>query len=41
MHHAFVEVRVGYHSAVRFYRADLGTKVAEEFATLMCEMKKL
>jgi uracil-DNA glycosylase family 4 len=32
---------VGYHPAAKFYRADLGAKVAEDFATLMREMKKL
>jgi uracil-DNA glycosylase family 4 len=31
---------VGYHPAVKFYRADLGEKVAEDFATLTREMKK-
>lgn len=32
---------VGYHPAVKFYRADLGKKVAEDFATLMREMRKI
>jgi len=32
---------VGYHPAVKFYRADLGEKVAEDFVTLTREMKKL
>lgn len=32
---------VGYHPAVRFYREDLAEKVAEDFATLKRELKKL
>lgn len=32
---------VGYHPAVRFYREDLGAKVAEDFALLKRELKKL
>ena len=32
---------VGYHPAAKFYRADLGAKVTEDFATLMREIKKV
>jgi len=32
---------VGYHPAVKFYRADLAEKIAEDFAKLMREIKKL
>ena len=32
---------VGYHPAVKFYRADLVEKIVEDFARLMREIKKL
>jgi len=32
---------VGYHPAVKFYRADLAEKIVEDFAKLMREIKKL
>jgi DNA polymerase len=32
---------VGYHPAGKFYRADLGEKIAEDFARLMREIRKV